>query len=89
MEVYLSMTVMPIGISDIGTNLKCCSPKGMPMIVIQHRMPETTCPIANQIPININQKTLPIKPSIPVPTSSLPDLCFLLTASFPNGQKVN
>jgi len=37
---YLSLTVMPIGMSDIGTSLKCCIPKGMPMMVMQHKIPE-------------------------------------------------
>lgn len=80
---------MPIGISDIEANLKCCMPNGMPMMVIQKSKPVTTWPIASQIPIKTSQIIFPNKPNVPVPTSSLPDKCFLLTASFPKGQKVN
>ena len=79
----------PTGNNDIPANLKCCMPNGIPIMVIQQRIPEKACPIISHQPANKNQIILPTIPKPPVPKSSFPVNSFLLIASFPNGKKVN
>lgn len=44
------MIVLPKGMSEISTSLKCCLAKGMPMTVMNSRIPKAICPIASHKP---------------------------------------
>ena len=45
-----STILFPKGIRDISTILKCCLPKGMPIIVMKRISPKTICVMAIHIP---------------------------------------
>jgi hypothetical protein len=63
----------PKGISASFAILKCCKPKGIPIIVIQQRAPKMADSIARGIPVITIQNILSIREPAPPPyTTSLP-----------------
>lgn len=61
-------TVAPNGSSESDAILNACSPKGIPMMVMQNRQPTRNHHIAVMMPPKINQMMLPSKcMGIPIP----------------------
>lgn len=79
---YLSIIVAPTGKIANLANLKCCIPKGIPMMV-QHKIkPKTTCTTASSKPPKSHQSTFISKEPTPPPYSiSLPKGNRLSTAN--------
>ena len=50
----------PRGIRETGISLKLAIPSGIPMIVMQSRIPVATCVSASHQPASTNQRMLPI-----------------------------
>ena len=69
----------PNGISASFASLKCCMPKGIPIIVMKKTPPITRCSIANGIPDTSSQITFRKREPAPPPYCT----------SFPNGKKLS
>lgn len=72
-------TSAPKGSNASSANLKCCNPKGMPMMVIQHTIPDMAEAAASSQPQKSSQKIF----NIIEPPEKLP-----YTISFPKGQSI-
>jgi hypothetical protein len=77
---YVSTMVLPKGINEISTSLKCCLANGIPTIVIKRRTPNTTWVMATQMPPASIQMMFKR-------TEMQPPLDAVATAILPNGHK--
>ena len=69
--------VAPKGINANFISLKCCLPKGIPIIVIQRITPQDKCSSESGIPVVSSQMIFKIREGVPPPKLT----------SFPNGKK--
>ena len=56
----LVFTFVPKGQAETRASLKHCLPKGMPMMVMHHRMPHKNQAMAEPRPVKMSQRRLPI-----------------------------
>lgn len=70
---YLATILAPKGKSASFASLKCCRPKGIP-IIVQHKIrPKTACVIASSTPPKISQRIFKISEVVfPLTSTSLP-----------------